>query len=139
MGCDGMETALIYATTFLTKGNAEIAKYISRNAGTDIFNLKDLMRLNLDRYGAIVFGTANNGGKPDKLIQEFVENNKDVLAKKKLYLYVLCAKDDEKTMEQVAQIAEQLGIPEAVGFPKKAEEMNESGYPVVVDDFIAKL
>ncbi len=139
MGFDGMEKALIFATTFLTKGNAEIAKYISRNAGTDIFNLKDLMRLNLDRYGTIVFGTANNSGKPDKLIAEFVETNKDVLDKKKKYLYVLCSKDDEKTMEQVSAIAEQLGIADAVCIPKKAEEMNDSGYPVVVDDFIAKL
>ena len=134
-----MAKALIYATSFMTKGNIPIAKYISREAKTDIFNLKDLMKLNLEAYDTIIFGTANNGGKADKLVSEFVQNNKDVLDSKKTYLYVLVSKDDEKTAEQVNAIAQELGVSDVVSIPKKAEEMNDSGFPCVVDDFISKL
>jgi menaquinone-dependent protoporphyrinogen IX oxidase len=134
-----MAKAVIYATSFMTKGNIPYAKYIAKNGKTDIFNLKDLMRLNLDAYDTIIFGTANNGGKADKLVAEFVQNNQDVLSKKTKYLYVLCSKDDEKTEEQVKMIAQELGVADAVCIPKKSEEMNESGMPAALDDFIAKL
>ena len=138
-GCDGMAKALIFATSFMTKGNIPIAKYISKNAQTDIFNLKDLMRLNLDAYDTIIFGTANNGGKADKLVAEFVQNNQDVLSKKKKFLYVLSAKNDEKTQEQANAIAAELGVDDAFVIPKKEEEMNESGFPSSVDRFIELL
>ncbi len=134
-----MAKALIYATSFMTKGNIPIAKYISKEAKTDIFNLKDLMKLNLEAYDTIIFGTANNGGKADKLVSEFVQNNKDVIDSKKTYLYVLVSKDDEKTAEQVNAIAQELGVSDVVSIPKKAEEMNDSGFPCVVDDFVSKL
>jgi len=84
----------------MTKGNIPIAKYISKSAGTDIFNLKDLSKLNLEAYDTIIFGTANNGGKADKMVAEFVQNNQDVLGNKRKFLYVLCAKNDEKNQEQ---------------------------------------
>ncbi|MBR4684947.1 MAG: hypothetical protein IKP04_00230 [Candidatus Methanomethylophilaceae archaeon] len=136
-----MAKALIFATTFMTKGNIPIAKYISKNAKTDIFNLKDLMTLNLDAYDTIIFGTANNSGRADKLVEEFVQKNTDVLAKKKKYLYVLVSKDDEKNAEQAAQIAQDLEVEASNAFyiPKKAEEMNESGFPAEVDSFISRL
>ncbi|MBO4357859.1 MAG: hypothetical protein J5813_06825 [Candidatus Methanomethylophilaceae archaeon] len=134
-----MAKALIFATGLLTKSNIPIAKYISSKANTDLFNLKDLMRLNLDAYDTIIFGTANNSGIPDKLVSEFVNSNKDVLSKKKTFLYVLVSKEDEKTEEQVQNIAQQLGVADVVYFNKKAEETNGSGFPAAVDDFIAKL
>ena len=134
-----MAKALIYATSFLTKSNGEIAKYISKQAKTDIFNLKDLSRLNLEAYDTVIFGTANNSGNPDKLVSDFVQNNKDTLSKKKLYLYILVSKEDEKTESQIEGIAHNLGIADAVCFNKKAEDLNGSGFPAAVDDFIAKL
>ena len=47
--------------------------------------------------------------------------------------------NDEKGDNQCEKIATDLGIPDAVYFNKKAEEMNEDGFPVAVDDFIARL
>jgi menaquinone-dependent protoporphyrinogen IX oxidase len=134
-----MAKALIYATNFMTRNNILLAKYISKNAGTDIFNLKDLMRLNLDAYDTIIFGTANINGKPDKLVGEFILNNKEVLASKKLYLYVICSKDDEKTDEQVKHIAEELGIKDVSKVHKKGEEKDEAGFSTDVDAFIEKV
>ncbi len=121
----------------MTKGNIPIAKYISKSAGTDIFNLKDLSKLNLEAYDTIIFGTANNGGKADKMVAEFVQNNQDVLGNKRKFLYVLCAKNDEKNQEQAQAIAEELGVSDAFIIPKKEEEMNEAGFPATADEFIA--
>jgi len=134
-----MAKALIFATGLLTKSNIPIAKYISKQANTDIFNLKDLSRLNLDAYDTIIFGTANNSGTPDRLVKEFVDNNKDVLETKKKYLYVLVTKEDEKTAEQIDSIAKALDVPDVVCFNKKSEDLNASGFPSAVDDFIATL
>ncbi|AMK13843.1 flavodoxin [methanogenic archaeon mixed culture ISO4-G1] len=134
-----MAKALIFATNFMTKGNIPVAKYISKTAKTDLFNLKDLMRLNLDAYDTIIFGTANNSGSADKLVYEFIQNNKDVLSRKKLYLYVLLSKVDDRTEDQVKLIADSLGVPDVVCFNKKSEDMNAEGFPSAVDDFIAQL
>jgi hypothetical protein len=139
LGCDGMATALIYATNLITKSNIALAKYISKNAGTDIFNLKDLMRLNLDAYDTIIFGSSNINGKPDKLVQEFIETNKDVLSSKKKLLYVVCLKEHEKMDEQAKAIAEELGFSEVFIIHKWGEEKNESGFSSEVDAFIEKL
>ncbi len=139
-GCDGMAKALIFATGFLTKKKyTPIAKYISKNAKTDIFDLKDLMRLNLDAYDTIIFGTNNNGGKADKLVAEFVANNQEVLSGKKKYLYVLVSKDGEKEQAEAAAVAEELGLNDVFCIPMKSEETNESGFAAVIDDFVAKI
>ncbi len=135
-----MAKALIFATSLLTKKKyTPIAKYISKNANTDIFDLKDLMRLNLDAYDTIIFGSANNGGKADKLVAEFVSTNQDVLAGKKKHLYVLISKDNEKEQAEAAAVAEERGMSDVFCSPLKSEETNESGYPAAIDEFVSKL
>jgi len=135
-----MAKAVIFATSFMTKKKyTPIAKYISKNAKTDIFDLKDLMRLNLDAYDTIIFGSANNGGKADKLVSEFVQNNQDVLAKKTKHLYVLINKVSEKEQQEALKIGEELGIKDVCCIPMKSEETNESGYAKELDGFISSL
>ncbi len=131
-----MAKAVIFATSFLTKKKyTPIAKYISRNANTDIFDLKDLMRLNLDAYDTIIFGSADNAGKADKLVAEFVQNNKDVLSKKKLYLYVVTKADGEKDQADAQAIAKELEVADVFCAPIKSEADIEP----VMNDFISKL
>lgn len=135
-----MAKAIIYKAGFLEKKtNMAVAKYISKNAKTDIFNLKDLSRLNLDAYDTIIFGTANKGGKADDLVQQFVEGNKDTLSKKKLKLYVLCGTESDKCADQVKSISDALGIPDPVCFYMKKEDVNEAGLPADIDKYIATL
>lgn len=135
-----MAKAVIFATSFMTKKKyTPIAKYISKNAQTDIFDLKDLMRLNLDAYDTIIFGSADNGGKADKLVAEFVQTNQDMLAKKKKYLYVLASKPGEKEEANAKAIGEELGISEVFLIPLKSEAMNESGYPGELDSMILSI
>ena len=135
-----MAKAVIFATSFMTKKKyTPIAKYVSKNAQTDIFDLKDLMRLNLDAYDTIIFGSADNGGKADKLVAEFIQNNQDMLAKKKKYLYVLASKPGEKEEANAQAIGEELGISDVFLIPLKSESMNESGYPGELDSMILSI
>ena len=135
-----MAKAVIFATSFMTKKKyTPIAKYVSKNAQTDIFDLKDLMRLNLDAYDTIIFGSADNGGKADKLVAEFIQTNQDMLAKKKKYLYVLASKLGEKEEANAQAIGEELGISDVFLIPLKSESMNESGYPGELDSMILSI
>ena len=135
-----MAKAVIFATSFMTKKKyTPIAKYVSKNAQTDIFDLKDLMRLNLDAYDTIIFGSADNGGKADKLVAEFIQTNQDMLAKKKKYLYVLASKPGEKEEANAQAIGEELGISDVFLIPLKSESMNESGYPGELDSMILSI
>jgi len=135
-----MAKAVIFATSFMTKKKyTPIAKYVSKNAQTDIFDLKDLMRLNLDTYDTIIFGSADNGGKADKLVAEFIQTNQDMLAKKKKYLYVLASKPGEKEEANAQAIGEELGISDVFLIPLKSESMNESGYPGELDSMILSI
>ena len=131
-------TAVIYATG-MTKNTKKVAEYIARRIGADIFNLKEITMINTAAYDTIVFGTGIHAGKPYTQLVEFVDKNKDALVQKKLYLFIECMYNGEKGDAQRDAVAQQLGIQKAVYFNKKAEEMNEAGFPKAVDDFIAEL
>jgi len=131
-----MAKALIY-TTGLLKTNMPLAKHIAKEAKTDIFNLKDLSRLNLEAYDTIIFGTANHGGKPDQPVLDFANANADVLKKKKLMLYVVVSDMGEKSIQQADAIAETMGIPGPVCLPKKGEAGEE--FAAEVEAFIKSL
>lgn len=130
--------AVIYATG-MTKHTKSLADYIAKQADADVFNLKEITMINTTEYDTIVFGTGIHAGKPYKPLVEYIEKNKDSLVQKKLYLFISCMYNDEKGEKQKEAVAEQLGIQHAVYFNKKAEEMNEAGFPKAVDDFIAGL
>lgn len=131
-------TAVIYATG-LTKNTKAVAEYIARKLNADIFNLKEITKINMTEYDTILFGTGIHAGKPYKPLVEFLQNNKDALAQKKTYLFIECMYNDEKGDKQRDAVAEMLGFQHAVYFNKKAAEMNEAGFPKAVDDFIAGL
>lgn len=130
--------AVIYATG-MTKNTKKVAEYIARKVDADIFNLKEITKINTSEYDTIVFGTGIHAGKPYKQVVEFLDNNRDALAQKKLYLFIECMYNGEKGDKQCEAVSQQLGIPKAVYFNKKADEMNEAGFPKAVDDFIAEL
>ncbi|MDO5852487.1 MAG: flavodoxin domain-containing protein [Thermoplasmata archaeon] len=133
-----MSKAVIYATG-ITKNTKAFADYIAKQTGADVFNLKDLSKIDISGYDTIVFGTGIHAGKPYKPVVEFLEANRDALAGKKQYLFIDCMYSGEKGDAQCKKVSEQLGIPDAVYFNKKGEEMNEAGFPKAVDEFIARL
>ena len=130
--------AVIYATG-MTKNTKKVAEYIARNTGADIFNLKEITQINMSEYDRIVFGTGIHAGKPYKPLVDFVEKNKGQLSGKRLHLFLECMYNGEKGDKQLEAVSQQLGISDAVYFNKKADEMNEAGFPKAVDDFIARL
>ncbi len=133
-----MGKAIIYATG-MTKHTKEVAEYMARQIGADIFNLKQITKINLTDFDTVVFGTGVHAGKPYKPVKEFLEANRDALAGKKLYLFIECMYNGEKGDAQRDKIAEELGIPDAVYFNTKGCEMNEAGFPVAVDEFLSRL
>ena len=132
------KTAVIYATG-MTKNTKKFAEYIARKIGADIFNLKEITMINTTEYGTIVIGTGIHAGKPYKPLVEYIEKNKDSLVQKRLFLFIDCLYNGEKGDKQRDAVAERLGIQKSVYFNKKADEMNEAGFPKAVDDFIAEL
>ena len=133
-----MGMAVIYATG-MTKNTKKLATYIAGKIGADIFNLKEITKIDISGYDEIVFGTGVHAGKPYKQVKEFIEENKEALAGKKLFLFISCMYNDEKGDKQCETISNDFGISNAVYFNKKADEMNEAGFPAAVDDFISKL
>ena len=131
-------TAVIYATG-ITKNTKKVAEYIARKVGADIFNLKEITMINLSDYDTVVFGTGIHAGKPYKQVVEFIDRNKDVLMQKRQFLFIECMYNGEKGDAQRDAVSQELGIKDAVYFNKKADEMNEAGFPKAVDDFIAGL
>ena len=131
-------TAVIYATG-MTKNTKKVAEYIARQIGADIFNLKEITMINTTEDDTIAIGTGIHAGKPYKQLVEYIEKNKDSLVQKRLFLFIECMYNGEKGDAQRDAVAEQLGIQKAVYFNKKADEMNEAGFPKAVDDFIAEL
>ena len=133
-----MGKAVIYATG-MTKNTKKMATYIAGKIGADIFNLKEITKIDISGYDEIVFGTGVHAGKPYKQVKEFIEENKEALAGKKLFLFISCMYNDEKGDKQCETISNDFGISNAVYFNKKADEMNDAGFPAAVDNFISKL
>lgn len=131
-------TAVIYATG-PTKNTKAVADYIAKSIGADVFNLKQLTKINMTGYDTIVFGTGIHFGSPYKSLAQFIADNQDALAGKRLFLFITCMYNEEKGDKQRDAVAEQLGIHKVVYFNKKGGEMNSAGLPAAVDDFIAQL
>ena len=133
-----MGKAVIYATG-MTKNTKKLAEYIAKSIGAEIFNLKEITKIDVSGFDEIIFGTGIHAGKPYKPVKEFIENSKESLAGKKLFLCISGMYNDEKGDRQCETVSNDFGISDAVYFNKKAEEMNEAGFPAAVDEFIKRL
>ena len=132
-----MGTAIIYATGF-TKNTKGIADYMARELKADVFNLKQITKINLTDFDDVIFGSPLQGSKPLKPVVEFIENNRDALKGKRLVMFLDCKAEGEKIDAARDSISSELGINEVVCINSKGE-MNEAGIPVAVDEFIARI
>lgn len=123
----------------MTKHTKAVADYMARELKADVFNLKDITRIDMKDYDTVVFGTGIHAGKPYKQLVEFLEKNRQSLEGKRVRLFIECMYNGEKGDAQRDKVAEQLGIKDAVYFNAKGCEMNEAGVPKAVDEFIAGL
>lgn len=132
------KTAVIYATG-MTKHTKAIAEYIASKTNGDVFNLKEITKIDLSGYDTVVIGTGVHAGSPYKQVVEYLNTNRDTLASKKLSLFISCMYSGDKGNRQCDALARKLEIQKAVYFNKKSDEMNDAGLPKAVDDFIAGL
>lgn len=132
------KVAVIYATG-ITKNTKKVAEYIAARTGGDVFNLKEITRIDTSGYDTLVFGTGIHAGKPYKPLVEYLDGNKEALAGKRLFLFILCMYNAEKGDAQRDAVAQQLGIHHAVYFNRKCDDMNDDGMPRAVDDFVKGL
>lgn len=133
-----MGKAIIYATG-LTKHTKQLADYMAKEIKADIFNLKQMTKINVTDYDSVIFGTGVSAGKAYKPVAEFLEANKDALSGKKLYLFIDCKVNADKEEALRDKIAGELGIVDAVVINSKDCEMNEAEIPASVDEFLARL
>ncbi len=133
-----MGAGIIYATG-LTKTTKNIADYIAKQTKADIFNLKQITRINVTDFDPVIFGTGLSMDKPMKPVVDFVANNQEALAGKKLIVFVTCKCAPEKEEGIANSISEALGIADVVLFNLKDCEMSEAGFPVAVDEFISRV
>ena len=113
-----MGKAIIYATG-LTKHTKQLADYMAKELKADIFNLKQMTKINVTDYDTVIFGTGVSAGKAYKSVAEFLEANKDALAGKKLYLFIDCKVNADKEEALRDKIAEELDIADAVSINSK--------------------
>lgn len=97
-----MKTAIIYASKHGT--TEKVANRLAeklRNEGcmVDLFNLRSTISPDLNRYERIIIGGSIYGGKIQKGLSNFCENNKDKLTEGSLGLFICCMLKDKAQEE----------------------------------------
>ena len=110
------------------------AKYIAKELGADIFDLKKQTVIDLSEYKYLILGTGIRAGKPFGSLVDFLEKNQSQLKEKRMSLFLCCKFDEEKGKVQCEKVSEVLGITDATFF--SSGEKNEEGISTAVDDYI---
>jgi len=132
-----VDTVIIYESS--VGGHVkETAQYIASKLDADIFDLKKQTNINMKEYKRVIVGTAVHFGKPLSKVVDFVDKNKDELAKRKVALFICCLNKNEKGATQCQSISAALNISDASFFPDSSEK-NESGVSNDADAFIARM
>ena len=132
------KTAVLYASG-ITKNTERIARYIAEKTGGDCYDLKDMTEIDLEQYQTVVFGTGVHAGKPYKQVTGYINKNRGQLTGKDVKLFICCMYNGDRGSSQCSNLSKSMGIPDAVFFNKKEPEMNGSGVPKSVDDFIERI
>lgn len=130
------ETVVIYASKL--GSTRKTAKYIAEGLDADIFDLNEQSIIDLSRFGRVIIGTGIYGGRPNKLVASFIENNKGQLEGRKVGMFICCAFDDEKGKTQCDKVSMTLGINDAVFFPG-VRIQHRKGLLPEVDGYISRL
>ncbi len=86
-----MKTAVIYASTHgTTEKVATQLKEILGNENTDIINLKKQKKIDLSQFNKVIIGGSIHAGNIQMKIKKFLKDNKEILLKKELGLYLCC-------------------------------------------------
>jgi menaquinone-dependent protoporphyrinogen oxidase len=131
---DTVKTLIIYAST---SGNTRaVAEYIAGKTGGKAVDVKGSSSIDLKDYDSVVLGSRIHAGKISDDITKFAASNKDMLATKKVALFICCYMKGDNAVKELNQAADSLGI-ETRAYFNKGKKVHEN--PEEVDSFISKL
>ena len=116
-----MTTAVIYSSKF--GSTRKVAEYIAQKIGAEAIDVKKCN--DISNYDRIIIGSGVYAGKPSKAIRTFVGNNKEKLSAASLF--VCCMYNDEKGAKQLENIANNLGIADAIFFDGAKKQIGTEG------------
>ena len=124
-----MKTAIIYSSKYGT--TEKVANLIGKQLDTDkvdYISLKENKLPDIQAYDKIILGTSIYAGSSSKQMKAFCNNNRELLEKKKIGLYICCMlkKQEEKQLsnaypEYLSKIAI---VKEALGGEALFDKMN---------------
>jgi menaquinone-dependent protoporphyrinogen oxidase len=131
-----MSIAIIYATKYgaTEKVALLIAKKL-QSASAEVFNLETNKQIDLQQFDTIVLGTAVYAGAPRKAMKDFCEVNTDILAEKRLGLFVCgMEQQEENQREELAK-----AYPQSLHDKAIAEEFLGGEFQFDKMNFIEKM
>lgn len=99
-----MKTLVVYGSRYGTAAGIaqEIAQEISKEGiEVDLYNAKDVKKLDISPYDMIIMGSGIKMGKWTKQSLKFLKNNKKTLKDKKVALFVSCGAANEEKSRQM--------------------------------------
>lgn len=129
-----MKSVVIYAST--TGNTKAVAEYIASQTNGTAVDVKSAKPLDLDGCDTVIFGSRVHAGKISKHIIEFVNENRSRMKGMKQAFFICCTFKEQKAEEQVANIAQILGISKATYF-NKGKALAQDG--AEIDDFLAHI
>lgn len=100
-----MRTLIVYATKY---GSTEkcaglLKESLSKSGEVDCLNLKQLKKVDLNRYTRVIIGGSIYAGGIQKEVKAFCTAHKETLLGKKLGLYICCMRDGDIAETELAQ------------------------------------
>ncbi|MCQ2084892.1 MAG: flavodoxin domain-containing protein [archaeon] len=130
------DTAIIYSSFMGT--TRKVANYLAKTLDADVFDLKLQTNIDMTDYSKIIIGTGVHAGNPYGKVTRFIEDNREKLLDKEVYLFISCMYKGEKAETQCEDIAQTYQISDAVYFSTRGEK-NEAGVCKDVDTFAERM
>lgn len=134
-----MKILIIYSTKYnCTKNVGEIIKNkIKENV--DLIDVKQAKHIKIDSYDRIIFGTSVYMGKISKEMKKFVNENKEIILKKKYGIFLCCVDKEMGALRNSFdyEILENASIKSRLGFAMNFEKM--SFFHRTIAKFVSRL
>lgn len=123
-----MPTLIIYASKHGSAEKAANKLYQNLKDEKEIVNIKENNRPFIDNFDTIIIGGSIYGGKIQKEIQKFIEDNLETLLDKKIGFYLCCGiqKDFEKQLENSIpkKLLDNTSVAGYFGYEYNTDKMN---------------
>ena len=123
-----MKTLIIYASKHGSAEKAANKLYQNLEDEKEIVNIQENSKPFIENFDTIIIGGSIYGGKIQKEIQKFIEDNLKTLLSKKIGLYLCCGieKDFEKQLENSIpeKLLDHTSVAGYFGYEYNTDKMN---------------